>query len=254
MFLQKNILNAISYVKPKFTGAGFSLFIFFTVFFIAADFDLYGVSKDLNNPYLWSIFYGYGIICSIFIDLLAVKIPKITGTIKIAFYVLAGYLIFLPFGWMMVIVGGTVGALCSLVFYFGTYMARKNVFFKYIFAICAPFILCIILNTDFTVKKDWREWKRNSSYIALFDYFHGEHAIPIYAEKGQTITFSVKIQNNNGGGHGFHVLNKDGDVVAMKEVDESTYQIKAAEKSIYHIIVTGDKLKGSFTVTWDVNE
>lgn len=153
MFLQKNILNAISYVKPKLTGAGFSLFIFFTVFFIAADFDLYGVSKDLNNPFLWSIFYGYGIICSIFIDLLAVKIPKITGTIKIAFYVLAGYLIFLPFGWMMVIVGGTVGALCSLVFYFGTYMARKNVFFKYIFAICAPFILCIILNTDFTKKK-----------------------------------------------------------------------------------------------------
>ncbi|MEK4383514.1 hypothetical protein NSS70_17010 [Aeribacillus sp. FSL K6-2848] len=49
-------------------------------------------------------------------------------------------------------------------------------------------------------------------------------------------------------------MNKDGDVVAMKEVDESTYQIKAAEKSIYHIIVTGDKLKGSFTVTWDVNE
>jgi hypothetical protein len=73
-------------------------------------------------------------------------------------------------------------------------------------------------------------------------------------KKVKRLRFSVKIQNNNGGGHGFHVLNKDGDVVAMKEVDESTYQIKAAEKSIYHIIVTGDKLKGSFTVTWDVNE
>lgn len=106
---------------------------------------------------------------------------------------------------------------------------------------------------DFTVKENWCEVKK-PSFTARFDYFNGAHAVPIAAKKGETITFSVKFTNLQKGGYGFHVLNGENDFIGMKTVNEQTYQIEAKESRIYRIIVEGDDLKGSFLVTWDVNQ
>jgi hypothetical protein len=244
--------EVISYLITKLSGAGFSIFIFFIATLFLADFDMYEAVKNIANPFIWLVFYGYGMLCSLFIDWLAVKIAKITTTIKVILYILAGYAIFIPWGWVALI-AGTVGALCSLLFYFGTYVSRKTALFKYGFALATPFVLLILMNIDFTVKKQWEETKSDSSYTASFAYFNGEHAIPIRAEKGQTITFSVQFNNIEEGGYGHYVLNEENDFVGMNEVAEKTHRIKVKESGIYRIIVTGDNLKGSFQVTWHVD-
>jgi hypothetical protein len=243
----------LSYLMTKLSGAGFSIFIFFIATLFLTDFDMYEAVKNIANPFIWLVFYGYGIVCSLFIDLLVFKIPKINTTIKVILYILAGYIIFIPWGWLALI-AGTVGALCSLLFYLGMYLSQRKMVFKYGFAIMAPFILVILMNLDFTIKMKWEETKGDLSYTARFSYFNGEHAIPIHAKKGQTITFAVQFNNINEGGYGYHVLNEENELVGMNEVDEQKRRIEVKDSGIYRIIVTGDGLKGSFQVVWDVEE
>lgn len=94
-FLSSTLRKSMPYVTAKLTGAGLSFFLFFTALLFITDFDLYEFSKMIDAP-----FYGYGMICSMFIDWHSKKTPVLKKTMKFILYILAGSIIFLPMGWM----------------------------------------------------------------------------------------------------------------------------------------------------------
>jgi hypothetical protein len=244
----------IPYVVKKVAGAGFSLAVFFTWMLLMSEFDLYQFVQAISNRVYWFIFFGYGVVCSVGIDLVTWKLSRARLPLRILLYILAGYAIF-NVGEVnaFTFIAGTVGALCALLFFLGTYVSGKSTRFAYTFAFAAPLFFLLLMHVDFTEKVRWTEEQRDSTYTARFEYFHGKHEIPIAAEKGQTITFAVDVTNANGGGHGFHVLNDQDQIVGMTEESGGKMKIKAENTGIYRIVFTGDGLKGSVTVTWSLS-
>ncbi|MEK5324953.1 hypothetical protein [Aeribacillus sp. FSL M8-0254] len=99
-FLSSTLRKSMPYVTAKLTGAGLSLFLFFTALLFIADFDLYEFSKTIDAPLIWLVFYGYGMICSMFIDWLSKKTPALKKTMKIIFIFLQDRLFFFRWdGW-----------------------------------------------------------------------------------------------------------------------------------------------------------
>lgn len=239
----------------KLAGAGFTLFLFFTYLFLSSEFDLYKFVESISSGYIWMIIYLYGVFCSSLIDVLEWKIPRINKRIKILLYAAAGYAFFMIFGInVFTLIAGTIGALCSLIFYFGTYLSKRSRNIKFCFAILVPIFFIILMKIDFTEKQKWSEIKSHSSYTATFEYFNGKHEIPIQINKGQTAEISIEYRNRNGGGHGYHVLDQKNKLVGMTEVDEGKMKFTALEKGVYRMVVTGDGLRGSFKVMWDIDE
>ncbi|MBS4200814.1 hypothetical protein KHA93_14355 [Bacillus sp. FJAT-49732] len=247
--------NTISYLIKKLAGAGFSLSIFFLFMLSTSNIDMYRFSKDISNPLLWLAFFGYGFICSIIIDFILSKFSQNNLSTKVILYVVAGFSIFIIFGFnLFTIIAGTIGAIAALLFYFGTVIANQKSVIKYIFAFVMPILFLIIMNIDFTVKKQWSEVKKETSYSASFDYFNGEQQIPIKAKEGQTISFSIEMNNDNGGGHGHHILNEKGKLVPMIESTEKNMKFSVEKTGVYRVVVTGDDLKGSFSVDWKIED
>lgn len=149
---------------------------------------------------------------------------------------------------------GTIGALCSLIFYVGTYISFRFKSFKYVFSIVVPLTIIILIGVDFTEKEQWVEVKSETSYKATFDHFNGKHEIPVLLKTGQTITMSHDFKATNGGGHGFHVLNEKNKLVGMTEINEGGLKLKVQDAGVYRMVVTGDDVEGSFEVTWNIYE
>ncbi|MCR2821254.1 hypothetical protein [Lederbergia panacisoli] len=247
--------NKISYLIIKLAGAGFSLSLFFMFILTASKIDMYQFSRDISSPLLWLAFFGYGFICSIMIDFILGKFLQKSLSNKVILYAVAGFSIFFIYGFsIFTIIAGTIGALAAVFFCFGTAIANQNSVFKYIFAFVMPIIFLIIINVDFTVKKQWTEVKSNTSFSASFDFFNGEQQIPIKAKAGQTVSATIILSNENGGGNGQHVLNEKGKLVPMYESTEERIKFKAEKSGVYRIVITGDDLKGSFSVDWEVAE
>ncbi|MBS4218778.1 hypothetical protein KHA96_10680 [Bacillus sp. FJAT-49711] len=248
--------NILSYLFIKLAGAGFSFSIFnLFIMLDASKFDMYQFSKDLSSPLYWAAFFGYGCICSIAIDLIINKVPNIGHSRKVILYLVAGFSIFFVFGFnFFTIIAGAIGALAALLFYFGSSIASKTSVFKYIFAFAMPILFLTIMSIDFTEKEQWLETKKDTSYFASFSLFNGEQQIPIKASEGQTVAATITINNENGGGHGQHILNEKGKLIPMYESTEKQIKFKAEKSGIYRIVITGDDLKGSFSVDWKLED
>ncbi|WP_339229307.1 hypothetical protein NSQ77_05220 [Oceanobacillus sp. FSL K6-2867] len=254
MGLKQNIINAFLYLTTKLAGAGFLYSVMSIYFLIATGFDLYEYVEETSHGFLLYTVYVYGIACSIIIDLITYKIPKKNYSVKILLYIVAGYAYFMARELSVIMfIAGTVGALCSVLFYFGTYKSFRSQTFKYT-VIIAPLFFIILLNFDFTEKENWVEVGSDHSYTATFEYFNGKHEIPIHLKEGQTITVFHDFNNTNGGGHGFHVLNEINNLVGMTEVNEKKVRLKVQDSGVYRIVVTGDDVKGSFIVTWEIEK
>jgi hypothetical protein len=241
------------YVLTKVSGAGFSLSAFFICMLLLTEFDLYKFVQVISKWMYWIIFFGYGIVCSVGIDLVTCKITRKKTILRILLYVFAGYAIF-NIGEVnaYTFFAGTVGAICALLFYFGTYVSKKTPLFTFVFAFAFPILFLILMHVDFTEKVRWSEKQSDSTYTATFEYFNGKHEIPILASKGQTITITIDVTNANGGGHGFHVLNEEDQLVGMMDERGEKIIIHAEDTGIYRLVLTGDDLKGSFTVAWNM--
>ncbi|MEK5522098.1 hypothetical protein [Heyndrickxia sp. FSL W8-0423] len=249
--LRKRLIEGIPYLLTKFAGAGFLMFVISNYVLLVSGIDMYEFVEGIANWFLWGIVFGYGILCSLFIDLYVFRIPKTGYIIKIILYIVAGYAFFIISAInVYTLFAGTVGALCSLIFYFGTYLSSRFKSFKYVFSFVIPLTLIILMNVDFTEKEQWVEVKSDHTYNATFDYFNGKHEIPVQAKAGQTITLYHEFNNTNGGGHGFHVLNEKNKLVGITEVSEGVMKLKVQVAGVYRIVVTGDDVKGSFKVTW----
>lgn len=242
------------FVIGKLSGAGFALSLCALNILHSSSYDLYEFSEYLSYPLLWIIFYVYGVICSFVIDLLAFRFPRTIGRLKVVLYVLAGFSLFFIQGInVYTVIAGIVAALCALLFYGGTILSHQNRLFKYGFAFVIPLAIMIISTIDFTEKKGWQETRTDSTYEASFGYFNGKHEIPIEVERGETLTFSVSVLNKNGGGHGYHIRTDGHPRVAMREAGADQLSFRSEEGGTYRIVITGDHLKGSIRVNWEVS-
>lgn len=245
----------IPYLVIKLSGAGLSLAVFFTFMLMLSEFEMNEFVDIISNWQLWSIFFGYGIACSVCIDLITWKIERRKRTLRTLLYVFAGYAFFLVYGFnVSTFIAGTVGALCAILFYFGTVLCKEKPPLQSVFAFVFPLIFIILMNVDFTEKVKWTEVQSGSTFTASFDFFDGKHEIPIRATEGQTITLSIEVTNQNGGGYGFHVLDEKDQYVGMMEESEGKMKIHVQRTGIYRIVLTGDNLRGSFKVTWNIDE
>jgi hypothetical protein len=170
-------------------------------------------------------------------------------------HVIAGYLIFLSFGFSIyALIAGTIGAFFSVLFLIGTQLFRSNKLLKIVFAIVLPLLFIGVVNNDFTVKKQWVEQIDESSYTVSFDLFNGEHHVPIQVVEGQTVAFTIHILNLNGGGHGYHVLDPKGKYAVTKEGNDGKMNFEAEQTGVYEIVIKGDGLRGEINVDWEVSE
>ncbi|WP_419887865.1 hypothetical protein ACN6MT_20905 [Neobacillus niacini] len=239
----------------KLAGAGLTMFVIFTFLLLQNGFDMYEFGEAISSKYIWMVIYLYGIFCSLLIDFLEWKIPRINIRFKILLYVVAGYAIFLINGVnVFTLIAGTIGAFCSLLFYLGTYLSERSKGTQFACAILVPIFLMILMNIDFTKKIHWNEVKEDTTFKATFQYFDGKHDIPITIQAGQTINISIKYDNRNGGGYGYHVLNPKDKLVGMAEVNEGVMKFTAPETGVYRVIVKGDDLKGGVQVNWKINK
>lgn len=245
-----------AYILSKLSGAGFSLFVFFAMF-VLPKLDMYTYSEEFANSTYWKIFYGYGIVCSMVIDLITIKLGRLKVLSRILLHAIAGNLFFLGLEVSMSsFLIGMFGSFFALFFFWGTYafpLIRGRKLAPYLFSVIIPSILLLIAIIDFTTKSNWVEERTANTYTADFDYFHGYHAIPIQVNRGDKITLSIYVRNKNGGGHGFHIKDERGNHVGMEPDGDSSVKLHAQKTEIYDVTVTGDKLQGGFTLAWRID-
>ncbi|WP_146551486.1 MULTISPECIES: hypothetical protein [Rummeliibacillus] len=242
----------VSYCVSKFAAAGFLFFLFFLIVFFSSDMKMYQTVEGVSNHVLWTFIFGYSILASIFIDWLIKKYSVTQLKTKIELYAVAGFAIFLLFGLSMyTVIAGTVGIFCALIFYLGTVLSTHSRIFKYIFAIVVPITLFVLISRDYTIKKNWKALQKDNSYAASFDYFNGRQEIPIKAVKGQTMILTRQFHAENGGGHGFHIVDEEGRYVGVQSISEDRMKMNVKKAGIYRAVVTGDEVAGSFYISWD---
>ena len=136
MSLKINLLKAIPYLTTKLSGAGFLLFVISIYLLLESGRDMYEFVEGISNWFLWIIIFGYGILCSLFIDLFVYKVPFASYLVKILLYIVAGYGIFfiISINVYFIFIAGTIGAICSLIFYVGTYLSFRFKSFNSVFS------------------------------------------------------------------------------------------------------------------------
>lgn len=240
------------YSYIKFIGAGFSFSVFMFIYLVIIQFDLFELSQTLKEPLLWIAFYGYGMLCSILIDVMIKFLPKFQATP----FILYGLFGFFPFIFFephiaYIMIAGIIGLCAALLFYVGVTAITKNKWTSIVFSVILPLLLVFVMVNDFTQKINWQSERLDSSYEASFSYFHGEHKIPIKLTKGEKLTYTVTFYAENDGGWGYHFENKKGDYLPMAEDGHYLeYDVEKDEK--YFIVIGGDKVRGNFNVKWNI--
>lgn len=251
------IVKITLYLVSKLAGAGFALTFIFGFLFLLEP-DLYKFSEMISTKFIWLMLFCYGLLCSVFIDLITGKMKKKYQQVnrllmKFELYIFFGFAVFLLNGISyFTLIAGLIGALCSLLFYLGTFLSQRSRSFNYLFSIVMPLCFFLLLTIDFTEKKQWNETRTDSSYSASFQYFNGEHEIPLKVTEGQTLILSREFVNENGGGNGFHVLDDHDKLVGMTEINDQTLKLVPTKTGIYKMVVTGDSIKGSFKIIWRI--
>lgn len=137
-------INLLNYAAAKLSGLGFSLLFITFVGLIVGELDVRGfIDAFIENRLGWIIVI-YGIGCSIAIDLLTYAFRRYKELAKIVLYIIAGAGFFIyQDSRPIAIFFGMLGALCSLFFYLGTWVAQIESPLKYLFSIVVP--LCFLL-------------------------------------------------------------------------------------------------------------
>jgi len=248
---RERFVSLTTYLIMKAAGAGFALSLFFAVLLLLTGFDWFEFVEAISTPWHWLIFFGFGTVCSIGIDLLAKKMTKPSVALQLALHAIAGFVLFFVNGFQLTaLMAGTVGAVCALLYWAGVQAAGKSVVFRWIFAITVPLTLITLMQIDFTQKTGWTEERTDGEYKASFAHFDGKHEIPLHLTKGERIAIRIGVTNRNGGGHGYHVLDENGEYVGMRENKDGRFIVEAPSDGLYRIVITGEDLRGSVSVQW----
>ncbi|MBO2535902.1 hypothetical protein [Rummeliibacillus suwonensis] len=63
--------------------------------------------------------------------------------------------------------------------------------------------------------------------------------------------FTRQFHAENGGGHGFHIVDEKGRYVGVQSISEDRMKMNVKKAGIYRAIVTGDEVAGSFYISWN---
>ena len=221
--------------------------------FISSGFNLFEFHNSVTVPALWMMFFGYGIISSLVIDVIGKFVPSFSFAKQILLYILFGYLIFLVFMPIeFALLAGTVGASFSFLFLLGKEKLKPARWYSWlVFAV--PLACLEMMPFDHTSKVGWHEVVGDSSVEVTYDYFYGEHLIPIHGAQGEKIYFVVEHQISEGDsyGHGVSVYNEGGDYAGMNDEGEDVISVEFEEESIKYIAVqVTDGGQSGFQVKW----
>lgn len=237
---KQNLMKAIPYLFSKLAGAGFLLFNIFIYGVLSLGVDMYETVEGISYWYIPTIVFSF---FTILIDLLIYKLAIKNKALKILLYMIAGFVFFIP---KLIFIIFIWGSIISLIIYFGFYISLHSKKFRYVFSIVIPFLLFILINFDFTVKKGWKEISTSTSYEATFDFFNGKHEIPLQLEEGKTLVLIKNLENT-----GFYVINEKDRKIDMK-MNGNELQFTANEPGVYRLVFTGDDVKGYFNVKWKI--
>lgn len=237
----------------KLIGASFSISIFFIIMFISSSFNLFEFHHTVTEPAFWMIFFGYGLISSLVIDVIGKFIHSFSLAKQILLYILFGYLIFAVFMPIdFALLAGTVGALFSLLFLLGKEKLKPARWYSW-FVFAVPLACLAMMPFDHTSKVGWHEVVEDSSVEVTYDYFYGEHLIPIHGAQGEKIYFMVEhqISEDDIYGYGVSVYNEDGDYAGMNDEGYDVLSVEFEVESIKYIavLVRGGRQSG-FQVKW----
>lgn len=231
-------------------GASFSISVFFIIMLAIHRFNFYGFSEDISNLWIWLLFYGYGILCALLIDLIRKYVPHLSLIKQAILYIVFGYLIFFIVGVsepIFMFIAGTVGAFFSLLFWIGKESLKPSKWYAWLVFII-PLISLAIMPFDLTSKVGWHETKGSHSLTVEYDYFNGKHLVPIHGEKGEEIYFTIEHNVIDFDSYGVSI-DLEGPVVEMKT--DEIYRVVFEEKAMKNIFVTADKGRnGKFQVKW----
>jgi hypothetical protein len=250
----------IKYLLNKLIAAGFAATIFFITWLILNGFKLIDLLDFFKQQHIVLVIFLYGITCSLIIDYITKYISKNkNNSLGVVLYIIAGFSFFIFYtrevGWLLFL--GVFGVGSALLFYLGIFIANKKLLIKYIFIIF-PILILYLMFVLLDRKVNWTEVRTDSTYEAKFDYFIGSKEIPINMDKGQTliflITWDTKSISNNGGATGQHVLNPDGKYYAFSDTKDYRNEFTADANGVYKIVADADRLKGSFKLTWTLED
>ncbi|SHN07516.1 hypothetical protein [Gracilibacillus kekensis] len=241
----------MKYTLTKLAGAGFLLSCLSLLFILGTDGNLYDYTETFSDDDVLLIIFVYSIFCSILIDIIVLKLSRIADNIRVPLYLLFGFILFPLISWDWYgVFAGIIGAAVANIYFLATLFAKRNSWFRYLFAVMIPVVFLITLTMDFTEKQNWEEHRQHNTYQASFAYFDGKHEIPLELTKGDVVYFSVNTEKLDGG-HGYHVKNKFGKLVGMHPHGDQS--IITAEKSgEYRIVIKGHQANGSFSVDWKI--
>jgi len=245
------VSRIIYYAAAKLFAASFTLLLF--AFCIAGP-SLYDMSELIGTRGIFILLVPYAIGYSALADGAAHLIKKYKAAARFLLYLIGGHL---PFLFVMgkytvfTFMAGSVGSICALIFLGAYSWIRRYPKHAAALSIVLTAAAAVLLTGDFTVKKGWTETRISSSYEAEFAYFHGAHSIGVYAEAGDTVQYTIRWSAS--GGYGHHVLDDRGEYVAQSMDAENMYSFQANDSGYYSIVLTGDRLRGSFKIDWTLD-
>ncbi|GAB4072849.1 hypothetical protein GCM10028778_05440 [Barrientosiimonas marina] len=84
-----------------------------------------------------------------------------------------------------------------------------------------------------------------------YDYFNGEHLIPIHGEQGERIYFDVEHHSGNSGSHGLSLHDDNGNLIGMNKESNDVLSTAFEETTTNYIVVRAINGKhGRFRVNW----
>ncbi|MCJ0930669.1 hypothetical protein MST22_05830 [Virgibacillus halodenitrificans] len=235
----------------KLIGASFSISIYYIITLIDTNFNLFEFHELITQPAIWMLFFGYGILSSIIIDDgIGRIVPRFNLGKQILFYILFGYLIFLfflPLGY--VLIAGTVGAFFSLLFLLGKKTLKPFKWYSWMVFI-VPIVCLVMWPFDFTSKIGWNEVAEDGFVEIDYEFFNGEHLIPVHGKKGEKIYFDVE-HTNISGANGMSLYDGNGDYAGMNEEGGDIVSMDFEETTTKYIVVsTVNGRYGQIQVTW----
>lgn len=218
---------------------------------ISSGFNLFQFHDLITIPAIWGLFFGYGLISSIVIDFIGKFIPHFYYGKQILLYFLFGYfpfLVLMPIEY--VLVAGTVGAFFSLLFLLGKEKLKPFKWYSWIVFV-VPLVCFVIMPLDHTSKVGWNEVTEVTSVEVEYEYFNGEHLIPIRGKKDERIYFDVEHHFSDGKSTGISLYDENEDHIGMNEEDNDVLSMDFEETTTKYIVVEAINGKqGQFQVKW----
>lgn len=264
MNIGKMTKNRIGYILNKLAALGLLVFIMCFYIILETEFDLYDFTESISNLRYWGLICGYALMTTLLIDLIRYKWIRFTYKTSILLHCFAGFIAFFPFMGFNIfsLIAGFIGALCAVIYAFSYILIKKKKQLVWVSLFIFPLLLCIRF-FDFTEKEGWKEEKTKSSFYAEFEHFNGKSEIPISLKKGDVVTIYISFDQMNEGGYGYHILNNNGQLAGMKEldgtyeeyrdIDTNIIQFNAEKTDEYRLIVKGDNLKGTIDIKWQID-